>query len=294
MVQHFPDDYRRELEAMADNGGADRDRLILGNTVFDLKKTIACSALLVDQERSATGGPLLGRNLDYPSLGYAQEYSLVTVCKPDGAAHAFVSVGFPGLVGCLSGINDAGLAVAILEVFQVKAGQKRVDRSGIPYALCYRRLLESCSTIEEARQLLESMPRTAITNLAIADRHGVAVFEITPRHVEVRKPEDGVCLSTNHFCSPELRPLIRLNLFHTADRFRVLSQGSAGGDKLDLAAVHRCLDAAHMVSTLQSMIFEPAELRLHLAIGSCPASAAAMTPLELPALFATVRPDGVR
>ena len=115
MVQHFPPDYRRELEAMANAGGADRDRLVLGNTLFDLKKSVACSALLVDGERSATGKPLLGRNLDYPSLGYAHEYSLVPVFRPNAAKHSFASVGFPGLVGCLSGMNDAGLAVAVLE-----------------------------------------------------------------------------------------------------------------------------------------------------------------------------------
>ena len=109
MVERFPPDYRRELEAMASAGVVERDKLVLGNTLFDLKKSVACSALLVDSARSGTGKPLLGRNLDYPSLGYAHEYSLVTVCRPNGAKHAFAAVGFPGLVGCLSGINDAGL-----------------------------------------------------------------------------------------------------------------------------------------------------------------------------------------
>lgn len=288
MVEHFPSDYRRELEAMAKAGGADRERLVLGNTLFDLKKSVACSALLVDGERSATGKPLLGRNLDYPSLGYAHEYSLVTVCHPEGAKHAFASVGFPGLVGCLSGMNDAGLAVAVLEVFQIKAGRKRIDTSGTPYALCYRRILENCATIAEAQALLESMPRTTITNLAVADRDGVAVFEITPRKVCVRPPIDGLCVTTNHFCTPELRPLVRLNLFHTDNRFKALSETSRGPAPLDLAAVHHCLDGAHMAGTLQAMIFEPATLTLHLAIGVKPATAGEMKPLELGELFEEV------
>jgi hypothetical protein len=288
MVERFPPDYRRELEAMVNAGGAERDRLILGNTVFDLKKSVACSALLVAGERSATGKPLLGRNLDYPSLGYAHEYSLVTVCKPEGAKHAFVSVGFPGLVGCLSGMNDAGLAVAVLEVFQVKAGCKRIDTSGVPYALCYRRILENCATIAEAKALLESMPRTTITNLAVADRESVAVFEITPRKVCVRSPVDGLCVTTNHFCSPELRPLVRLNLFHTDERFRSLCATSRGPGPIDLDAMHHCLDSAHMAGTLQAMVFEPAALRLHLAIGVKPATDGEMKPLDLSELFEEV------
>jgi hypothetical protein len=293
MVEHFPPDYRRELKAMANAGGAERDKLILGNTVFDLKKSVACSALLVEGERSATGKPLLGRNLDYPSLGYAHEYSLVTVCKPDGAAHAFASVGFPGLIGCLSGMNDAGLAVAVLEVFQVKAGCKRIDTSGVPYALCYRRILENCASIAEAKALLESMPRTTITNLAVADREGVALFEITPRRICVRTAVDGLCISTNHFCSPELRPLVRLNLFHTDERFRSLCESSRVPGPLDLAAMHHCLDSAHMAGTLQAMVFEPATLRLNLAIGVKPATDGEMKPLELSELFEEVRLGGV-
>src|SRR5262249_46653904 len=163
-------------------------------------------------------------------------------------------VTFPGLVGCLSGMNDAGLAVAILEVFQVKAGKKRLDRSGMPYALCYRRLLESCSTRAEAKKMLESMPRTKITNLAVADSEGVAIFEVTPREVRMREAVDGVCMSTNHFSTPELRPVVRLNVFHTSDRIRALAQSSHGVELLDFAAVQHCLDAAHMTDTLQSMI----------------------------------------
>jgi hypothetical protein len=285
MVEHFPDDYRRELEAMANTGAVSRDKLVLGNTVFDLKKSVACSAHLVEGDRSATGAPLMGRNLDYPSLGYAHEYSLVTVYRPEGARHAFASVGFPGLIGCLSGMNDAGLSVAALEVFQIKAGHKRIDHSGIPYALCYRRILESCSTIDEARALLETLPRTTITNLAVADRNGVAVFEITPRHVRMRMPADGLCISTNHFLSSDLRPIVPLNLFHTANRFRALAASSGSSEPLGIEAVHQCMDAAHLRSTLQCMVFEPAELRLHLSLGVCPASAGEMKPLDLRPLF---------
>src|SRR5207248_2021824 len=107
MVEHFPADYRAELEATVRSAKGPREPIVAGNTLFDLKKILACSALLVEPPRSATSGPLLGRNLDYPTLGYVHHYSLVSVYKPCGAKHAFASVGFPGMVGCLSGMNDA-------------------------------------------------------------------------------------------------------------------------------------------------------------------------------------------
>lgn len=285
MVQRFPDEYRRELEAMSRGSGIAREKVVLGNTLFDLKKTLACSALLVEPQRSATNGPLLGRNLDYPHLGYAHEYSLVTVYRPDNAKHAFVSVGFPGLIGCLSGVNDAGLAVSVLEVFQVKAGRKRTDISGLPFALCYRLILENCSTIQEAYRLLETLPRTTINNLVVADRTGVAVFEVTPRRIVVRTATDGLCLCANHFCSPELKPMMPMNLFHTCDRYKVLEKAYLSPVPLDIAALHRHLHAVHQKGTMQTMVFEPATLRLHLAIGTCPSSAGEMKPLDLKPLL---------
>jgi hypothetical protein len=291
MVRDFPADYREELEAMARHSGVGRERLVVGNTLFDLKKLIACSALLAEGGRSDTGAPLLGRNLDYPSLDYAHEYSLVTVYRPAGAKHAFASVGFPGLVGCLSGINDAGLAVAVLEVFQVKIGKKWFDASGTPYALCYRRILEECATVAEARDLLANRKRTTTTNLVVADREGVAVFEVTPGYVVVRRPERGACVCTNHFCTDELRPLVPLNFYKTFDRYRALEGVAAGRDKLSLSDLRRGLHAASQEGeTMQTMIFEPAALRLHLAIGTCPASAGEMRTLDLAPLLGQSEP----
>ena len=282
MVLQFPPAYRRELEAMARVSGVRRQKLVAGNTLFDLKKLVACSALLVEARRSGTGGPLLGRNLDYPSLGYAHEYSLVTVCRPKGARHAFASVGFPGLIGCLSGINDAGLSLAILEVYQVRIPLAWLDTSGTPYALCYRRLLEECSTIAEAKTLLESMKRTTTTNLVLADRSGLAVFEVTPDRVVVRRAENGTCICTNHYCMDPLRPLLPIDYFQTFERFQILKRDAACRETIGLADLHRSLHAVCVSDdTLQTMIFEPATLRLHLAIGACPSSAAAMKTLEL-------------
>jgi isopenicillin-N N-acyltransferase-like protein len=281
MVARFPEDYRREFETMVRAAQVDRARAVLGNTLFDLKKILACSALLVEPGRSVTNTPLLGRNLDYPSLGYAHEFGLVTVYRPTGK-HAFAAVGFPGLIGCLSGMNDAGLAVAVLEVFHIHTGHVRFNHAGMPYALCYRRLLEQCTTVAEAKALLESLPRTTITNLVVADRQSVAVFEVTPRQVVLRAPGNGTQVCTNHFCTDELRTLWHHNSYRTYDRYRALQGVAEAHDKLGLDDLHQALDAAHQDGeTMQTMVFEPATLRLHLSIGTCPSTAAEMKLLEL-------------
>jgi predicted choloylglycine hydrolase len=282
MLREFPDAHLRELNALSETSGVDADQLLLGNTLFDLKKIVACSALLTMPERSQSDGPALARNLDYASLGYAEQYTLVTVYQPTDGRHAFVSVGFPGLVGCLSGMNDQGLALAVLEVFQVHPGDHKFQRQGTAYGLCYRRLLEECTTIPQALAALEHMKRTSATSLAIADRDGVAIFEVTPEHVRVRRPHDGICLCTNHFLTRDLKPLVQFNFYRTLDRYRALQRLTSCLDRFGPEELRAGLiAAANPRETLQSMIFEPASLRLHLAIGPVPACKSEMQVLDL-------------
>jgi hypothetical protein len=282
MLQQVSADHRTELAAMYRAAGIDDDRAVLNNTFFDLKKTVLCSALLVDGARSDTGGPLLSRNLEYPLLGYAHQYGLVTVYRPARTKHAFATIGFPGMIGCLSGMNDAGLAVAVMEAYQTKPYYRRCDLTGTPFAICYRRLLEDCATVSEAYAALKQMRRTGLHSLAVADRQSVAVFEITPDHVVLRRPENGVCICTNHFRSPALRPFVTLNLFHSIPHYAELARRARTAASLYVPYLQQSLNAVcDQDMTMQTMVFEPRTLRLHLSIGTVPASAQEFSVLEL-------------
>jgi isopenicillin-N N-acyltransferase-like protein len=292
LLQHFPADHRQEFEALVKASGLDRELLVAANTMFDLKQDLAalfgCSALIVDGPRSATGRPIFGRNMDYISLGYLHEYSLVTVYRPRGK-HAFVSIGFPALVGTISGMNDAGLALAVLETTGAEPGEGPVfNPEGVPFALCYRRLLEECATVQEAERVLRSMKRTTANNLAICDKTGGAVFEITPSRVVVRHTKDSIAVCTNHFCSDELKLSRPRDLFTTFERFRTLDKARKEPKQLGIGDVQRYLDAANQGDlTLQTMIFEPATLTLHLAfaVDRRPASSRELKRLELAPLL---------
>lgn len=275
MLENFPEHHLQEMRAIARHGQLDFDLLVAGNTLFDIKKFFLCSALLVEPQRSSTGGMLMGRNLDFPSLGYLDRYTLVTVYRPEGK-RSFVSVGFPGLIGCVSGMNDAGLCVAVLEVYATGDDSRRFDAGGTPYALCYRRLLEECATVEEALALLRSMKRTTLNNLAICDRRRGGVFEITPQRVEFREAERGIAPCTNHFRTDPLRVAGR------CPRYARLAAAMNGDRKLSVADVAARLHEVNQgVLTLHTMVFEPQRLRLHLSVGNAPSSAHPLHVLEL-------------
>jgi hypothetical protein len=278
MYPHFPEEFRKELEAAAKAAHVDKQLVVVGNTMFDIKKFVACSTLAVDAERSATKQLLLGRNLDFPTLDYLQHYTLVEVCRPEGK-HPFVSVGFPGMLGCLSGMNDAGLTVAVLEVYATADDSARLDPKGVPYALCFRRLLEDCTTIDEAEKALKEMRRTTMVNLAVCDRNGSAVFEITPKTVNRRSGENGICACTNHFRTKGLALSLECGRYETLEKCQEKK-------KIGLLDMAKLLNAVNQGGdTLQTMIFEPATLQLHLAFGTCPSSGMPMKELDLKPLL---------
>jgi len=277
---NIPPAHRTELEVTAKLARLDVDVLAAGNVVMDVYRGLGCSSLQVAPERSCTGGVLFGRNLDFPSAGYLHRYSIVTVCHPEGK-RAFASVGFAGLFGCLSGMNDAGLTLAVHEVLVSRDGSRLFNPKGVPYAFLFRRILEECGTVDEAERLLQSVERTTMYNLAVADRNRTVVFEVTPKSVVRREGEGGLCACTNHFRTNALA------IFPVCDRYEKLS-ASTGGARLGIPQVAARLHAANLGQlTLQTMVFEPGPLRLHLALGNLPASAGPLEVIELAPLLAT-------
>jgi isopenicillin-N N-acyltransferase-like protein len=261
LVNNAPAEYRREIDAFIEAGRLNRDGIYVGNALVELRRMGGCSAFTVLPSRSKTGEVLFGRNFDFPPFGALDTYHCIMVVKPEGK-HGFVSIGYPGMVGVISGMNDAGLAVATLDVYESADGAPIFDAAGVPLAMTYRRILEECSTLAEAEELLKSTPRTTYMNLAAADRDGAAVFEITPQTVGVRKPDRDALACTNHF---ELKGLSTNQECGRIDALNSLSSKTKQfGIPEVQAALHR-VNQGDM--TLQTMIFEPKSLRLHLAMG---------------------------
>ena len=280
LLDNFPANQRAEFDALL-AAGTPREPLVAANTLFDLKNVgpaalFGCSSVVVPPGQSATGETLFGRNLDFPPLGYLHEYGLVTARRAPGK-RPFVSIGYPGVVGCFSGLNDAGLCLATHETL-TKTADRVFDPKGLPYAVCNRRILEECATIDEAEKLLRGLPRATTSLLVLADKSGGAVLEVTPDRVVRRGATDGVCACSNHFVSAELAAALPAK---SDSRARLKSLAAPVTAPADLAEVQRRLHATNAgPATLQTMIFEPATLRIHLAMGKGPTTAGRLVTLD--------------
>ena len=276
-----PKRYRRELEAAVQAAGLtaeERDALIVVNVMNELQSFGGCSSLVVGPSRSATGEMLFGYNLDYSMHSGADRYGIVTIYRPNGK-HAFASVGFPGFGGVFSGMNDAGLALATHSV--ASRGKARpFNPLGTPLHCTFRRMLEECSSLKEAEQLLrESKGYTRPCLLVACDKEQAAVFEITTRNIVTRNPENDLLICTNHYRTPELC------LSKDCLRFEALERFCQEESPLDCSNVTDALRLVGADITIQSRVIEPKSLRLHVALGMLPLWDGPFAELDLRSLF---------
>jgi hypothetical protein len=292
LFANVPDRYRVEVEAIIECG-FDRSRMIAANTMFDfshagMKSLFGCSSLIVPPEHSATGAMLLGRNLDFFDLGYLHAYSLVTVRRPGGGRLGFLDLGFPGSVGCFSGINEAGLVVVRHAVLSPSI-PVTFDIAGVPFAATLRHVLETCRDVAGAADVLTRARHASPGIVVLADECTAAIAEITPNGVRVRNAAAGVTGCTNHFLDPAFSHPKQPNEFRTLDRLATLSRESAAPRDAD--AVWAALHSVHQDDmTIQTMVFEPADRAVHVAFGRGPATALRPACLALSTMLAGTKP----
>ena len=260
---HMRPDHRAELEALAAATGINSYDIILGQCYLDLLPQIGCSTITLPASASPDRVARFGRNLDFESRGLLNKNSTLFIYRPIGK-YQFASVGWPGLIGVLSGMNETGLSLASMEV---PRGPRAPD--AMPYTLLYRTILEECRTTDEAIALLQMTPRQTANNLMLMDSAGHrAVVEIRPESISVRRAEDSAALiSTNHQRDQDQDTT---GLCWRYDSLHKAAARQFG--QIDARAIEGML--SHVVQgndgdmTLQSMVFEPANRVIYLAVGN--------------------------
>ena len=276
--QRFPEPYRVEIEAMIKAAGVDRNLVVLGNASSDLQNILGCSGLLVSAERSATGGALYGRNFDFRGDDLIAEYSLVIVYRPTGRK-AFAMVTFPGLLAASVGINEDCLVLGANTARRTGDGSLPFDPGGIPYFVSAREVMEGCASVDEFEQWIRGHSRTTQGILLGCDPGRQAVFEITTRNVGVRQPEDGLVCCTNHFRQAPMKTASNCWRYPRLEKSRELEQ-------LSVADVARLMhDVNQGKRTIQTMVFEPGKLVVHLGLGRGPTSGRPLKALDLKPLL---------
>lgn len=271
----IPDNYVKEMKALAKAAGVKYEDVLLANAVFDIKRVLYCSTVVAVAERSADGKPIFGRNMDFPTLGVAQDYSCIIVMHPE-KGHAVASVTFPGIVGVLSGLNDAGVAAATMEVHL-----RGINLKAMPYAMLFRAALTGADSTADVIKTVTDNARTTTNNLMVCDAEGdAACVELAIRKFALRRPEEGVVYATNHFRSKEL------GSDWICWRIPRIRKALENGVEVDDALMKKILDSvAQKNLTMHSIIFRPASREFLLAVGDPPVTKNRFVRFEESVLF---------
>ncbi len=112
-----------------------------------------CSGVGVCKSATKDGRVLHVRVLDYINDLNIQQGACVQVFLPEGY-NAWMSLGFAGLVGTVTCMNEKGLAIG-----EMGAGGEG-DWDGMPMTFLLRDIMERCSTVDEAVEAFRKTPRT--------------------------------------------------------------------------------------------------------------------------------------
>lgn len=170
-----------EMNAMAKAGGIPTDELISANLALDTLCTVLAAGA------DGRGPVRVVRNMDFFPAAVLGPTTVVLLRHPQGKL-AFATIGWPGYSGVITGFNESGVMVAILQ----NDGSTQVVRPGTPIAFRAREVLEQAHSLEEAVATFSAKPLASSHFLFMADNRNAAVCWQSPDGVFHRRdPRDG-------------------------------------------------------------------------------------------------------
>ena len=177
-----PERFFRELDALAESAGLSR---VDAERLNHFPELFHCSGVAARGRATKDGRALHVRVLDYARDIGLQENSAIIVYKPTGY-RAWASVSYAGFVGTVTAMNEKGLTIGEMG----GGGEGKWD--GLPMAFLMRRVVEECDTVEEAINLMKSVPLTCDYYYCLSDARGavaaVAAIAESENPVEVLEP----------------------------------------------------------------------------------------------------------
>jgi predicted choloylglycine hydrolase len=263
-----------EIRGFAEALGAAPEQVIF--YAFSYQGDGRCSHFAVLPAVSADGHLRVGRSYEY-----FQEHSdlrLVTTRIAGRPAH----IGFSEILfGRDDGLNEHGLCVTM----SAGAPMAPTEPGGCTFWPVLRTVLDRCASVEEAIELVNSIPISFNLNMLLADRSGQAArLEIASSHRAVKRigpgtPEQFI-IATNQYLLPEMKPYDLGRMANSLVRYRtVQSRLEAAAPKIGLEVIRGilsdiyphgvcCHHYADFLGTLWSEVFDLTALKAEVCFGA--------------------------
>jgi len=256
--------FRAEAEAWAGLLGLSWQEVLLGNCAYDAAiRVFMCSGAAIE----TPDGPVLARNMDW---WHERPLARGSVMLRYALANPFMTAGWIGSIGAVSGMSSRGFALAMNAVLC----EEPLQPDGYPVLLFLRALLEDAGSYSEALDMLCAAPLASpcLVLLVGSSNEERVVVERTPRRHALRRGEPGKPLIvTNDYRAmhESVEAAMDRELYRTAcGRYERL-EAQLVSDEVDPSRDDAMLFAlsdrgVRMDITAQQMVFRPAEQRSRL------------------------------
>lgn len=226
MYLHIPEEYKTEIYGLSKYAGDKYDYVAddylrvlylhgahdIGHAFQDLA-LVGCSSFAAWGNKTEDGNLIIGRNFDfYAGDAFSKEKIIAFVSPKNG--HKFMSVTWPGMIGVVSGMNDAGLTVTI------NAGKSKIPLvAKTPISIVTREILQYASNIKEAIAIAKKRQVFVSESIFIgsAKDNRAITIEMAPDNFGIYDVENTTQLiCSNHFQSDAFKHDKR-NLKHIAE-----------------------------------------------------------------------------
>ncbi|NUM35610.1 MAG: hypothetical protein HUU50_13770 [Candidatus Brocadiae bacterium] len=251
--------YIQEMEGIAKGSELNFDQILLANCFVEILKCIQCTLIAVPASYTSNQETIIGRNLDFPSLGVLENNTVVFEIFPKNGK-SFVSISWPSTCGVLSAMNENGLVMSIAEVYC----NSKINNDGMPYTFFYRHILETQENVENFKKtLIERKEEITTThNIILADAtNSTCILEVFPGSVKVRELEGKkILFAINSF--------VESSGYMNDNRQQYLSNYSfESGIPINTQLIQLLDNVKLRGINIQSMIFYPKRQVISLAVG---------------------------
>jgi hypothetical protein len=190
LLSSIPSHYLEEMRGVAYGADVPFEKILMLNLFPEM---FHCIGITVQNEATFDHSLYHVRVLDYGAIQGLQHSAILMVVKPEDK-HAFVSVGYAGFIGSVTGMNEKKIAMGEI------GGDGYGYWNGIPMAFLIREVLEKSGTLEEAKELLKSSPRTCEYYYVLSDGNqekAVGVYA-TASQIQFIEPGSSYALMAPH------------------------------------------------------------------------------------------------
>ena len=167
----------------------------IGHAMQDRNMVVGCTSFAVNNQKSADGKLLIGRNFDfYVGDDFAKNKIVEFVNPTEGVK--FMMVTWAGMIGAVSGMNEKGITVTI------NASKAAIpSRAATPISLLAREILQYATNINDAKQIAQKRKTFVAESLLIgsAADHKAVIIEKAPDKMDVYETNEPEIICPNHF-----------------------------------------------------------------------------------------------